>query len=167
MGSLHSFEKTSMIQPDSLLANNYRSTKIDMQRISTESKSAIDHNDIMLEANERLNQEVQRLKKELNTKHASTQTHGNQPSQSALNAHKKVIVEKVTLKFQCQIKNLENQYNAEVKKNQLLNIKMGKLESLLDDVYDAEQENSLENTDIDDIKAINQQLTSLLEKLKS
>ncbi len=164
MGSLHSFEKTSMIQPNSLLADNYRSTQVDLQRISSKKKSDVDHQDIMLEANERLNLEVQRLKKALND---SKNSKASQPVQADLNAQKKIIIEKVSLKFQCQLKNLENKYNAEVKKNQLLNIKMGKLETLLDDVYEAEQDNSLEKTDIDDIKAINQQLTSLLEKLKN
>ena len=164
MGALHQFEKTSMTPPQMVRVNNYQINKGDKQGNHSRRKPDLAHQEIMQEANERLNLEVQRLKKALfdaNKNKSSAVSAGN------LEADKKLIAEKFARKYAAKMQQLETRYQAEVKKNKSLNIKMAKLETLLDEVYEAEQSNQLESDDIQNIKKINQQLAALLEKLKS
>ncbi len=160
MGALHQFEKTSMTPAKMVRVNNYQATKGSLQA-SNNSSSSTAHQEIMQEANERLNLEVQRLKKALFDANKSEQVNpGN------IEADKKAIAEKYAGKYAAKIRQLETQYKAEAKKNKVLSIKMEKLEGLLDDVYETEQQNTLETDDIKNIKKINQQLESLLSRLK-
>jgi len=163
MGALHQFEKTSMTSPQMVRVNNYQINKGKQPAAKGPKKSGTAHQEIMQEANERLNLEVQRLKKALFDANKNTPTASN-PAQ--LDADRKAIAEKFSHKYAAKMKQLESQYQSEVKKNTLLNIKMAKLETLLDEVYEAENPNHLENDDIQNIKKINQQLATLLEKLK-
>jgi|GEM_PF-3241341 len=163
MGALHQFEKTSMTSPQMVRVNNYQINKGKQSTSNSSKKSDSAHQEIMQEANERLNLEVQRLKKALSDANKNTPTASN-PAQ--LDADRKAIAEKFSKKYAAKMKQLESQYQSEVKKNTLLNIKMAKLETLLDEVYEAENPNHLESDDIKNIKKINQQLETLLQKLK-
>ncbi len=133
MGALHQFEKTSMTSPQMVRVNNYQINKGKQPAAPKKADSA--HQEIMQEANERLNLEVQRLKKALFDANKNTSVASN-PAQ--LEADRKAIAEKFSQKYAAKIKQLESQYQSEVKKNTLLNIKMAKLETLLDEVYEAE-----------------------------
>jgi len=163
MGALHQFEKTSMTSPQMVRVNNYQINKGKQPAANAPKKADSAHQEIMQEANERLNLEVQRLKKALFDANKNTSVASN-PAQ--LEADRKAIAEKFSQKYAAKMKQLESQYQSEVKKNTLLNIKMAKLETLLDEVYEAENPNHLESDDIQNIKKINQQLATLLEKLK-
>jgi len=163
MGALHQFEKTSMTSPQMVRVNNYQIGKGKQPAANGAKKSDSAHQEIMQEANERLNLEVQRLKKALFDANKDTPT-ASHPAQ--LEADRKAIAEKFSQKYSAKIKQLESKYQSEVKKNTLLNIKMAKLETLLDEVYEAEKPNQLETNDIQNIKKINQQLETLLKKLK-
>ncbi len=163
MGALHQFEKTSMTPPQMVRVNNYQINKGKQPAAKASNKADSAHQEIMQEANERLNLEVQRLKKALSDANKNTPTASNS---AQLEADRKTIAEKFSQKYAAKMKQLESQYQSEVKKNTLLSIKMAKLETLLDEVYEAENPNHLESDDIQNIKKINQQLATLLEKLK-
>ncbi len=161
MGALHQFEKTSMTPAKMVRVKDYQANTGTLQASNNSCTSGTTHQEIMQEANERLNIEVQRLKKALFDANKSEQV-----NPSNLEADKKAIAEKYAEKYAAKIRQLETQCKAEEKKNKVLSIKMAKLEGLLDDVYEAEQQNTLETDDIKNIKKINQQLESLLSKLK-
>ncbi len=148
MAALLNFDKTNMIQPDSGLFENYRSSKQELNRIHEKKKIKNERLEILSESNDRLNTEVQRLKKSLSAMNNESHT---------TNTDKQLFA---------KVQILENQYKSEKKKNILLTIKFEKLEALLDEVYAEEKDNTLERSDIDNIKLINNQLSSLLQKLK-
>ncbi len=164
MGALNYDYTSKMIQPDSELFENYRDSKKDLKRILEQKKPESERLTILLEANERLNGELQRLKKDL--------IDANKPANliaktKQIETDKNSLVSPLSQQQSLQIKQLEAQYNNEIKKNKLLGIKLAKQERLLEEVYESEKENVLENDDINNIKVINQQLSNLLQKLKA
>ena len=163
MGALHQFEKTSMTPPQMVRINNYQISTGERPASRAHKKPDVAHQEIMQEANERLNLEVQRLKKALFDANKNKSSVNNRVQ---LEADKKAIAEQFSRRYGAKMKQLETQYLSEVKKNKLLEIKMAKLETLLDEVYETEQTNNLESDDIQNIKNINQQLAALLVKLK-
>jgi len=142
--------------------SNYNFSKPNSKGGAKSKKTDTAHQEIMQEANERLNLEVQRLKKALFDANKDTPS-ASHPAQ--LEADRKAIAEKFSQKYSAKIKQLESKYQCEVKKNTLLNIKMAKLETLLDEVYEAEKPNQLETNDIQNIKKINQQLEKNIKKI--
>lgn len=157
MGSLHHFEKTSMIQPDNSLFENYRETKAEMRRI--EESQQVENNRLIIlqEANERLNTEVQRLKKALSdSKRHEPEIRIAQTPKS--NNDKK---------YQEHIQKLELALKNEKRKNQKLTNNIGKLEQLLEDVYAAEKENSIQEEEVMNIKKVNAQLLAMLQRLNN
>jgi len=156
MGSVYSFEKTSMIQPDAALYENYQATKMEMKKIKEGQHVENMRLTILQEANERLNAEVQRLKKALASSHKA-HTPAPQPSMQSQVAEAKLYREK--------IQRLEMMLAAEKKKTEKLNANVVKLEKLLDEVYEAEKEVRNNNAEVDSIKKVNQQLLNMLQRL--
>lgn len=156
MGSVYSFEKTSMIQPDAALYENYQATKMEMKKIKEGQHVENMRLTILQEANERLNEEVQRLKKALasNQKPAMTP---QQPSMQSQIAEAKLYREK--------IKRLDMMLTAEKKKTEKLTANVAKLEKLLDEVYESEKEAQNNSAEVDSIKKVNQQLLNMLQRL--
>ena len=152
MGSVHNFEKTSMIQPDSTLFENYRNTKAEMRRIDESNKVENVRANILQEANERLNTEVQRLKKALaDSKRPELAT--AQPTAHGDNNQTAYIQ-----KLELALKN-------EKRKTQKLENDKAKLEQLLEDVYAVEKENSINEEEVMNIKKVNAQLLAMLQRL--
>jgi hypothetical protein len=186
-------EKTNMIQPDSSILENYLASKQDLARINARKQVNNERVEILLECNDRLNVEIQNLKKQLNK--LKTEQVAQVPQvadQQLLN----------------QIRTLETQNKAEKKKSVLLTRKVEKFEALLDEVYETENKpesedqslakikmlekqynsekknsmllglkveqlqisidnkNTLESSDVNSIQTINSQLESLLKRLK-
>jgi len=152
MGSVHNFEKTSMIQPDSTLFENYRNTKAEMRRIDESNKVENVRANILQEANERLNTEVQRLKKALaDSKRPEVTT--AQPTAHG-DSNQTAYIQKLEL----ALKN-------EKRKTQKLENDKAKLEQLLEDVYAVEKENSINEEEVMNIKKVNAQLLAMLQRL--
>jgi len=156
MGSVHNFEKTSMIQPDSTLFENYRNTKAEMRRIDESNKVENVRANILQEANERLNTEVQRLKKALadsKRPEVATAQPITQPTVHG-DSNQTAYIQKLEL----ALKN-------EKRKTQKLENDKAKLEQLLEDVYAVEKENSINEEEVMNIKKVNAQLLAMLQRL--
>jgi hypothetical protein len=147
-------EKTNMVQPDSNILENYLASKQDLARINANKQAKNQANnervEILLERNDRLNAEMQNLKKELN----------------------KLKTEKIAGPIQetdqqllIKIKKLETQNKLEKKRSVLLASKVEKLETLLDEVYETENKPDSEDASLAKIKILEKQYTS--EKKKS
>lgn len=150
MNAQLNFEKTTMIQPDPNLFDNYLSSKQEVARIKQTKEIKNERVQILQETNERLNAEVQNLKKEVQRL--------NQANANANQQTDKQLLSK--------LKVLETQYKSEKKKSLLAALKVEKLEQLLEDVYEAEESNLAEKIDRNSLQSVNSQLTSLLQKLK-
>ncbi len=135
MNALFNTEKTSMIQPDSILVNNYFSSKQELARISEKKLIKNERMEILIETNERLNAEVHKLK---NAAKNVSQASANESGEAQLLSKLKV---------------LDNHYRSEKKKNLLLSLKLEKLEQLLKDVYEAEGIDQVKKKRI--VKALN------------
>lgn len=143
-------EKTSMIQPDPRLFDNFLSSRKELEQIEQIQKKAVksERFEILQETNERLNEEVRNLKKDISRL-------------NKVNADQKTSVDLIS-----KLKVLDNHYKSEKKKGMLLKVKIEKLEQLLEDLYAAEDDDSSDKKDASDIKSINDQLSSFLQKLK-
>ena len=143
-------EKTSMIQPDPRLFDNFLSSRKELEQIEKIQKKAVksERFEILQETNERLNEEVRNLKKDISRL-------------NKVNADQKTSADLIS-----KLKVLDNHYKSEKKKGMLLKVKIEKLEQLLEDLYAAEDDDSSDKKDASDIKSINDQLSSFLQKLK-
>ena len=143
-------EKTSMIQPDPRLFDNFLSSRKELEQIEKIQKKAVksERFEILQETNERLNEEVRNLKKDISRL-------------NKVNADQKTSADLIS-----KLKVLDNHYKSEKKKGMLLKVKIEKLEQLLEDLYAAEDDDSSDKKDASDIKSINNQLSSFLQKLK-
>lgn len=155
MGSIYSFEKTSMIQPDTALYENFQASKMEVKKIKEGQQVENMRVTILQEANERLNQEVQRLKKALASNHKVSQ-----PTQQ-ISIQDHVAESKL---YREKIQRLEMMLAAEKKQSEKLRANVAKLEKLLDEVYETEKESG-KSAEVDNIKKVNQQLLNMLQRL--
>jgi hypothetical protein len=143
-------EKTNMIQPDSSILENYLASKQDLARINARKQVNNERVEILLECNDRLNVEIQNLKKQLNK--LKTEQVAQVPQvadQQLLN----------------QIRTLETQNKAEKNRSAMLTTKVEKLGALLDEVYETEDKPECANQSLAKIKILEVQYNS--EKKKS
>lgn len=159
MGNLYHFEKTDMIQPDNVLFENYQTSKQDLQRINEKNKVDLIRVEILQDANDRLNSEVQRLKKQLSLKQ------NDQPSEAIILKERKQATKEITAMYAQKISLLEQQNKKYLAKIGQQSTTISKLEALLDEVYESESQNNAKINDIEEIKRLNQRLSSLISKI--
>ena len=159
MGNLYQFEKTDMIQPDNVLFENYQTSKQDLQRINEKNKVDQMRVEILQDANERLNSEVQRLKKQLALKPSS------QPSEAVILNERKQASAEITAMYAQKIALLEQQNKNYLAKIRQQSTTISKLEALLDEVYESESQSNAKINDIEEIKRLNQRMNALINKI--
>lgn len=159
MGNLYHFEKTDMIQPDNVLFENYQTSKQDLQRINEKNKVDLIRVEILQDANDRLNSEVQRLKKQLALKQ------NDQPSEAIILKERNQTTKEITAMYAQKISLLEQQNKKYLAKIGQQSTTISKLEALLDEVYESESQNNAKINDIEEIKRLNQRLSSLISKI--
>ena len=150
MSVVLNFEKTQMIQPDMGLLDHYQTTKKDLARINNMKKVDEERITILREMNERLNTEVSSLKSKI----CKMSQQNEEPKDTS----------KDTAKLLSAVKILKSKYENEKKQRVLLSVKLEKLETLYDDIYD--EEDSQPSMDTKNLEHINKSLSLLLKNLK-
>jgi chromosome segregation ATPase len=145
MNALMNIEKTTMVQPDSKVFENYLASKKDLARINENKQANNERVEILLERNDRLNVEIQNLKRELNKLKTEQVTD---------------VIQVTDQQLLTTMKTLESQNKAEKKRNVLLTTKVEKFEALLDEVYETENKPEIDDQSLAKIKMLEKQYNS-------